>query len=122
MKKIILILISIVSLNSNAQEIHNKEFYCNYKKNIKKLELFLKANGYEKNKLDEFYHWTHMSYNCCFTKDDKKIFVLIAIDNFQLDLFADLEHFEKAECFYFSNKMKCFKNENKNNIYIIKCE
>ena len=120
MKKIILILIAILSLNVNAQEIYTKKYYSNYKKNIKKLELFLESEGYKKIELEKFYYWTETSYHYVFIKNKSKIFIMINRDNRWLDCFADIEHYENASCNYFSNKLKTFINKDNENIYIIK--
>ena len=119
MKNIILTITTILSLNITSQEIHSNEFYSNYKKNINKLELFLKNEGYKKQVHNIQYDTRENgSYNYMFTKDDLKIFIIIPKDNIWGDpLYAIYEY---ADWFYFSNKVKTFTNNKKEEIYIIK--
>ncbi len=117
MKKIILIITTILSINVTSQEIHSKEFYKEYYKNINKLELFLKQEGYVKKPHTILYESRENTYNYVFTKDDLKIFVLIPND--WLDAFEGIE-LDYAYCNYFSKKVKAFTNDNKQEIYIIK--
>lgn len=118
MKNIILTITTILSISITSQEIHSNEFYSNYKKNINKLELFLENEGYKKQVHDIWYETREGSYNYMFVKDDLKIFVFIPHDKMWIDPMAAIEDY--AECFYFSNKLKAFTNNKKEEIYIIK--
>jgi|TARA_R100000149_G_C5866099_1_gene130847 hypothetical protein len=117
MKKIILIITTILAINITGQEIHSSEFYSKYKKNIDKLELFLKQEGYKKQPHDILYESREGGYNYMFIKNDLKIFIIIPHD--WIDAFEGIED-RYAECFYFSNKVKTFANDKKEEIYIIK--
>tara|TARA_R100000900_G_scaffold91286_2_gene70873 strand:+ start:844 stop:1206 length:363 start_codon:yes stop_codon:yes gene_type:complete len=118
MKNIILIIITILSINIKSQEIHSNEFYSNYKKNINKLELFLNNEGYKKQTHNIWYETREGSYNHMFVKGNLKIFIIIPKDKMWIDPMTGIE--EHAECFYFSNKVKTFINDKKEEIYIIK--
>jgi len=117
MKKIILIITTILAINITGQEIHSSGFYSKYKKNINKLESFLKQQGYKKQPHNILYESRESGYNYMFIKNDLKIFIIIPNDWF--DAFEGIED-RYAECFYFSNKVKTFANDKKEEIYIIK--
>jgi len=118
MKNIILTLITLLAINISAQEIHSKKFYKEYYKNINKLELFLKHEGYKKQTHNIWYDTREGSYNNMFVKGNLKIFIIIPKDKMWIDPMVGIE--EYAECFYFSKKVKAFTNDNKEEIYIIK--
>ncbi len=119
MKKIILTLITLLALNVTAQEIHSNGFYQKYKKNINKLESFLTEQGYNKEAHDIWYPYREDGYNYVFSKDSVKIFIIIPPNNSWIDPMSEIDG-HLADYFLFTNKLKTFVNDNKDEIYIIK--
>ena len=119
MKKIILTLITLVTISASAQEIHSTVFYKKYKKNINKLEYFLSDQGYTKKDHDIWYPNGKQGYNHVFCKDSSKIFIIIPPNNSWIDPMSEIDGY-LADYFIFTNKLKTFVNNNKDEIYIIK--
>jgi hypothetical protein len=122
MKKIIFILIALLAINTQAQEIHSKDYYSKYKKKIKKLESFLTEQGFSKSKHNILYRKRSGSYNYVFTKGETKIFVIIPHNKRWIDAADGVEALSDYHYLdYFKNKLKTLSNyHNENEIYLIK--
>lgn len=124
MKKIALLLSLFILVNTYSQQIHNKTYFKQYKKSIKKLNSFLEKENFTKSNCEiiglSSVKGFEESQELVYTKDSLKIFIILPNNGKWIGPMDVLED-EYGLCNHFSNSVKIFRSkENSNEIYLLK--
>ncbi len=124
MKRIPLLLSVFILVNTYSQQIHNKTYFKQYKKSIKKLNSFLEEENFTKSNCEiiglSSIKGFEESQELVYTKDSLKIFIILPKNGKWIGPMNVLED-EYGWCDYFSNSVTIFRNkEDFNEIYLLK--